>query len=722
MESPDVLLDRLCESLEQYFASPSAESQGPQRALDIVCQALGAQAVTWVSPAPMGAYGLRKLSETRWRFGVGGGALEGEGGSPATSTDVTLLESLARPFALAFRPRPNRRLEATQDLAHVGTWEEHVGTDGAQWSPRLCALCGLPSEPTTLTRAQALATVHPDDRSQVLDCLERLSTEVGSLGWKHRVLLPSGRVRHLQSVAECIADASGQPALITGVARDVTPEVEARAHTEEALERAGRYQALFELSLSLPALMDKECRFTEVPSAWGIQLGWSVHPTPGQRLLDVFLEADREQVAQELLKCQEGHGAAFVARVRDEAGHMRWLSCSVTPDGDAGLVYFVGHDISQLKETEAKLRQNEAFLRQTGQLASVGGWAWEVGPRRLYCSDAIAEACGLPSGDDVDFDKVMQRLSKEDRERTTNAARRCIIVGEPFDLELQLSLPDSAESRWVRLLGRAERDHGRTVRLFGACQDVTEQRRVRDEALSASRAKSQFLANMSHEIRTPLNGVLGMTRLLLDSAVTHEQREYLEAVALSGNNLLVIVNDVLDISKIEAGKLDVESLPYSLRNVTVAASRAQARRAHEKGLELVVDVHPEVPPRLLGDSGRVGQVITNLIGNAIKFTSQGGVYVRVEPEGEMLRLSVRDTGIGIAPHRQAAIFDPFTQADGSTTRRFGGTGLGLTICRELVRLMGGNITLVSAPDQGSTFTVRLPRNAAPFAEVPPLKA
>ncbi len=462
----------------------------------------------------------------------------------------------------------------------------------------------------------------------------------------------------------------------------------------------------------------------------GWEWGATIHPEELPRCLELWTRS---------IATGEPYEIEFQVRRAD--GAFRWhLARALAHRDDSGrITKWFGScmDIDDQKRAQEVLRESERRFRTLAEALPLHVWTTESDGANDYVNARTTEYTGLTQEQFREWN-WQSAFHPEDLPRVLELWTRSIATGEPYEIEYRLRRADGA-FRWHLARALALRDDsGRITKWFGSNIDIEDQKRAqealreaKEAAEAANRAKDEFLANVSHEIRTPMNAILGMTELVLDTSLTGDQRQCLRTVQSAADNLLGLMNDLLDFSKIEAGKLELDPADFLLRAAVGDTLHALAMRAHRKGLELVCHVQPDVPDALVGDAGRLRQVLLNLVGNAIKFTDQGEVVVRVEAAGDPaaedeagLRFVVSDTGIGISPDQQERIFRAFEQEDTSTTRRYGGTGLGLTIAARLVALMGGTIIVESAPGRGSTFAFtarfgRQPPGSEPVATRPP---
>ncbi|AOF86697.1 sensory box protein [Hydrogenophaga sp. RAC07] len=391
--------------------------------------------------------------------------------------------------------------------------------------------------------------------------------------------------------------------------------------------------------------------------------------------------------------------------VRDEAGKaLRMIG--------------VNTDITYQVDTATALQEQTALLRRVGQLASIGGWRLDLRSGLLYWDEQTRRIHEVPADFAPNLDTGINFYAPEDRDVIAGAAQHATDTGEGWDLELRL-VTFTGRHIWVRALGEVEYVNGQAAYLVGALQDITERQQAAQAlqeakvaAESASAAKSAFLANMSHEIRTPLNAVLGMHRMLQNTGLKPGQSDLLGKANQAGHGLMDIINDVLDLAKIEAGELSMNAQPFQPRQLFDELVDVHGVVAQAKGLKLTLDTAADLPLWIVGDRFRLRQVLSNLLSNAIKFTTTGEVNlstrVRQDVSQPWVELVVRDSGVGISQEAIGRLFTPFVQADESTTRQFGGTGLGLSIVRNLAQMMGGDARVSSTLGVGSEFLIMLP--------------
>ena len=439
----------------------------------------------------------------------------------------------------------------------------------------------------------------------------------------------------------------------------------------------------------------------------------------GKRLEDVLGKTDFDTYPAELAarfwtddKMVLDSGEPVINREepgRDSQGSPIWRLTTKVPLRDdngqvVGLVG-VGRDITDRKRVESELNNRKQYFESLVQNSPVAIVVLDNNERILSCNPAFEKLYGYKEPEVVGA--LLDPLITT--EETLSEARQYsqqVMTANIHAVGKRRRRDGSLVD--VEIFGVPVVVGGEKIGVLVMYHDISELLRARQEAEQANRAKSEFLANMSHEIRTPMNGMIGMLELALDTSLTDEQRDYLQASLQSAEALLSLLNDILDFSKIEAGKLELEKINFNLRNAVEGVASIMAKRAQDKGLEMACLIHPDLLSELRGDPGRIRQILVNLVGNAIKFTHQGEIVIRAEPRAETMddvtvRFSVQDTGVGIPRERQAAVFERFTQADGSTTRKYGGTGLGLTISKQLVEMMGGEMGVDSTPGIGSTF-------------------
>jgi two-component system sensor histidine kinase/response regulator len=404
--------------------------------------------------------------------------------------------------------------------------------------------------------------------------------------------------------------------------------------------------------------------------------------------------------------------------VRKDGTHLiASVSINAVLDAQGNIMGYLGiaQDITKRKESESKLQLLTERLSLATSVAALGVWEWDVANSSMSWDDTMAEIYGFSLKQESPYEQWKNAVYPEDLPAAEGALKKVMDEKGRAAVDFRIKRRDGA----IRYLSAAEGvvldEGGNVSKIIGVNIDVTTRRKVeadlqraKDDAEAANRAKSEFLANMSHEIRTPMNGIMGMTELVLDTELDAEQREYLNLAKMSADSLLSLINDILDYSKIEAGKLEIDAIGFNLGDCLGDTMKTLSLRAHQKGLELAFEIEPNVPDALIGDPGRVRQIVLNLVGNAIKFTEVGEVVLSVQSMTHVgdelqLRFTVTDTGIGILPEKQATIFEAFEQADGSMTRKYGGTGLGLAISSRLVELMGGRIWVESELGKGSRF-------------------
>ena len=606
----------------------------------------------------------------------------------------------------------------------AGTWEWNVQTGETVFNEQWAGIIGYSLDEISPVSIETwMKFVHPDDLQKSGELLEKhFLRELDYYEHESRMKHKSGRwvwVLDRGKVASWTED--GKPLWMYGTHQDITERKQAEEKLQEAKEL---FELLFETSpdAALISRIDDGV-ITYINEVFIKLFGFSREEIIGSKTLDLKLwgPEDRQKFVDELRSHGFCRNLEFQFRRKDGSNFYGSLSANLINIEGVAHIISNTRDITELKQAEATLMESELRFRsvmENIQNVAVQGYAldgtvifWNRASELLY-GYSMVDAMGANLLDLV--------IPPEMHEAVKGAVQKMIETGEPIPAgELLLKRKDgsrvpvfSSHALLTPIVRQPE--------FFCLDIDLTERKQMEKDLLqakataeSANLAKSQFLANMSHEIRTPMNGVLGMTQLLELTELTADQREYVAALKLSGKNLLSLISDILDLSKIEAGKITVELAEFSLNQCISDVVLMQKTVAFEKRLALDLNLSKEIPPLLVGDQLRIKQILLNLLGNAVKFTAQGHVTLSTQILEQhdnfvLIQITVRDSGTGISPESLGTIFKPLTQEDGSISRKFGGTGLGLTISLRLAELMGGTISVESTPGVGSCFTVTLP--------------
>jgi PAS domain S-box-containing protein len=643
------------------------------------------------------------------------------------------------------------RFRAVFENAPTGILITDWGGRIERFNPAYASLLGY--EEAELRQVDFRRLIFPEDlEANAAQILRLQAGEIPSFEIESRYLRKDGEGVWVHKYVTVLRDDEGVPRHLVALVTDVT----ARRRAEEALrESEERFRATFEIAAVGIAHVGIDGRLLRLNDAFAQILGYSPDELRVMSFEDVTHPEDLEADWNMVHRVLSGEVPSYQMEKRyiRKDGSPVWASLTVSlvrdPQGAPSYFVSVVSDISAMKATEAALRESEDHFRF--MVDSNPYMPWIAGPdgNLLDISDKWRTVTGLPK-EEVLSNRRTGVLHPDDLPAFRAAWSRARETGEVYDLEFRVRLANGGY-RWMRSHAVARKGmDGRVMAWYGSLEDIQAQREAedqlqalvrertreleranaalieaRDQALASSRAKSEFLANMSHEIRTPMNGVIGMASLLAEHDLDREAREMVGTICSSGETLLRLIDEVLDLAKIEARKVEIERSSTDLGKLVRDIAALYEGHARSKGVGLVVAPFA-APPPVLADPLRLRQVIANLVSNGLKFTEKGRVEIGLRWEGGddhiSVQLTVSDTGVGIPKERIAGVFEAFTQADGSTQRRYGGTGLGLTIAKSLVDLMGGTLSIVSEEGVGSVFTVNLRLEKAEVPEPMPTAA
>ncbi len=715
---------------------------------------------------------LRSNGTWGWVLGSGRVTERDPSGKPARVSGV-LFDVSARKEAEARAEKAQARYEAAIAGTTDGLWDWTIGSDELWLSPRCRSLTGVPGDDVSprITLSQFQNRLHAEDRATTLSTLDVLIRDAAAGDCEFRLRTEDGTYNWFRMRCKAQRDDTGRALRLAGSLQDIESEKQAalelsraRIEAEKALREVNALRAALD-EHSILSVADRRGRIVDVNTGFCRISGYTREELIGQdhRVLNSTVHPHQFWVD---IWRSIGNGRAWRGEVcnRNKDGALYWVDSTIVPylDSEGAVEKYVSirFDITAQRQSEDALQRATALLEESQTVAGMGSWSFDLRSGRIEWSKQIYVMFGRDEKDGPpDFAENMSDYAEESSARLQSAVAAAAEHGTAYSLVLQ-TRQGANGVRYVRGEGRVRHDdEGHVIGIFGTATDVTqavereaqlaeargeaermterlsETNRILETATShandmaaqaelASQAKSEFLANMSHEIRTPLTAILGFTEVLRDELEESSRAApglaAIDIIRRAGKHLLTVINDILDLSKIEAGKLIIERVETDVSRVLLDVDSLMRERAARNGVLLRSTLATPVPNRIFSDPTRLRQILMNLVGNAAKFTASGQIDVRALVTAgtptPMLRIEIEDTGPGISAALAQQLFQPFMQADASVTRKHGGTGLGLTICRRLATLMGGDVRLdFTAPGRGSRFSLELPLVAVPHA-------